>query len=152
MKKNLVEKYDRLWYSMTLYLTIMVALVAALYIVFCLLAASGIELGSVWVLHSTLLAISGIIVLYSVVYFVVLAKMKANKTVSAAMDNEMLRIVGWKAASIGFYVFLCGLVFLALLADCISAVAIIHIVRIILFAGVLSMLIAWLRYNRDIKS
>jgi len=144
MKNRTVEELDKSRYNMMLWFTI----------------GWGIWFGS-FILKDIIenYALRGILLFLALVSWVIWTKqllkqrkllkiMNANKTLSNALNDELVAYNLLKSSQVGFWSLLNTTV-LCLIISAYTDISAILVTEIILFFGVLSALIAWLFYNKN---
>lgn len=154
---NIVERYDRKWYRLIACLTAIVALITVVYIVFnVVLMKSGSGLatnnpGLYWGFIYVIYALIGVMLIFTGIMLVVSAKIRSNKKLKDSLGSEMHRDSQNRATRNGFFVLMIMLGLLSTFESFYPTPNYPVFARIIFLLGVLSMLISWLYYNREVK-
>lgn len=155
MERSIVERYERKWYGLVFYLTVALALVTLVYGVFNI----SMYVGS-WSAHNppafywpaiyVLIGLTGILTIFAISLAAVALQIRFNKKLRQALGSEMHRDTENRATRGGFYVFLFLLAAMSFMESFVHIMPF-FFVRMALLLGTLSMLIAWLYYNREVK-
>lgn len=154
---NIVERYDRKWYRLIACLTVIIALITVVYIVFnVVLMKSGSGLatsnpGLYWGFIYVIFALIGVMLIFTGIILVVSAKIRSNKKLKDSLGSEMHRDSQNRATRNGFFVLMIMLGLLSTFESFYPTSSYPVFARIIFLLGVLSMLISWLYYNREVK-